>query len=128
MERKHFITSIVAGSAAVAAAGMALGATPSPNASPGPFGNSFPGGCGPYRPRGAGSGMPEPTTSPNPQALMEHADRNLAKLIALLQRDPNDYAGHKEQAIGYLQQALAQVQASLGSGSGMSDNPFQSQP
>jgi hypothetical protein len=124
MERKKFITSAFGAGAIIAAAAAALGATPSPNA------NENPGASGnPCLPSHAGfGGGPRPTGSPNPTALLEHADRNLGRLIETLQRDPNDYAGHKTQAIGYLQQALTQVQAALQFAGGGAQSPIQSSP
>ncbi len=124
MERWKFIATAIGTGATLVAAGAALGATPAPNATenPGGFGNP----CLPSHPGYAGG--PRPTGSPNPAALLEHADRNLGRLIEMLQRDPNDYAGHKTQAIGYLQQALTQVQAALQSAGGGAQSPIQSSP
>ena len=108
MERKQFITAAIAGAGALVAAGAVLADTTDPTQSNAP-GSTDP--CQPGEGRfGAG---PRGMSSPNPNALLEHADRNLGHLITMLQRDPNDYSGHKEQAIGFLQQALGQVQAAL---------------
>ncbi len=123
MERKKFITTAFGASAIIAAAGATLAATPAPNATGnGTLNNP----CLPSH--GGFGGGPRPAESPNPTALLEHADRNLGRLIEMLQRDPNDYAGHKTQAIGYLQQALTQLQAALQSASGGAQSPIQSSP
>jgi len=124
MERKKFITTAIGASAIIAAAGATLAATPAPNATgnPGTLSN-------PCLPSHAGfGGGPRPGESPNPTAVLEHADRNLGRIIEMLQRDPNGYAGHKTQAIGYLQQALTQVQAALQSANGGAQSPIQSSP
>lgn len=124
MERKQFITVTLGASAIVAAAGATLAASPAPNTGSNPGETSTP--CLPSNPRYAGG--PRPNGSPNPAALMQHADRNLGRLIEMMQRDPNDYGGHKGQAIGYLQQALTQVQDALQSVGGNAQSPIQSSP
>jgi hypothetical protein len=123
MERKHFLSSALIGaSALVAAAGAGFADTTQPsqpiNQSPA-YNPCQPGGG--HRDQG-----PHAMSSPNPTAILEHADRNLGRLITTLQRDPNDYEGHKEQAIGFLQQALSQVQAALQVAGGNSQSPVQS--
>jgi hypothetical protein len=117
MERKHFITTAIGAGAAVAAAGATLAATPSP------YSTNYPSAgnpCMPSRPNYADM----PHGSPDPNAILEHAERNLSRIIGMLERDPNDYSGHKAEAIGYLQQALTQLQNALGN----PENPSQSQP
>jgi hypothetical protein len=112
MERKTFITTTLGASVAVAAAAATLAATPAPND------GGLPGeGSNPCMPQGNnfGGGAPRAQRSPSPNAVMEHAERNLSRLIEVLERDPSDYDGHKSQAIGYLQQALTQVQDALSS-------------
>lgn len=110
MERKHFLSAaLISASALVGAAAAGLADTTAPSQtinSASPYNPCQPGG------HGDGEG-PRVMSSPNPAAALEHADRNLGRLITMLQRDPNDYSGHKEQAISYLQQALSQVQDAL---------------
>jgi hypothetical protein len=124
MERKHFITAAIGASVLVAAAGAALAATPAP------YDTSFPseGGNPCLGTRGNYGGGPRAQGSPDPNAILEHAERNLSRIISTLERDPNDYSGHKGQAIGYLQQALTQLQDALPSAGGNPENPIQSQP
>jgi hypothetical protein len=124
MERKHFLSSALIGaSALVAAAGAGFADTTQPsqpiNQSPA-YDPCQPGGN-----RRFGEG-PRAMSSPNPNAILEHADRNLGRMISMLQRDPNDYAGHKEQAIGFLQQALTEVQAALQTVSANPQSPIHS--
>jgi hypothetical protein len=126
MQRKRFITNVVATSFTVAAAGAALAATPVPQMSPAP-GEAI-GSCGGRRFGGAAYpyGSPNPDRSPNPNAMFAAIERRLSRLIGQLERDPNDYAGHKQQAIGYMQQALTQLQdARAGTGINL-DSPIQS--
>jgi hypothetical protein len=123
MERKLFLsTALLGASALVAGAGAGLADTAQPsqpvNQSPA-FNPCQPGGGHRY------DQGPHAMSSPNPTAILEHADRNLGRLITTLQRDPNDYAGHKEQAIGFLQQALSQVQAALQVAGGNAQSPVQ---
>jgi hypothetical protein len=108
MERKQFISAAIAGAGALVAAGAVLADTTEPTQT------NAPGGTDPCQPGGQRFGTgPRTMSSPDPNAILEHADRNLGHLITMLERDPNDYSGHKEQAISYLQQALGQVQAAL---------------
>lgn len=122
MERKHFLSAALMGASALvvaAGAGMADTSEQTGTNQPSPYNPCQPSGGRPY-----GQG-PRTSGSPNPAAALEHADRNLGRLIAMLQRDPNDYAGHKAQAIGFLQQALSQVQDALQTAGGSAQNPVQ---
>ncbi|GEM_PF-1002403 len=123
MERKHFLSAGLIGASAIvvaAGAGMADTSGQTGTNQPSPYNPCQPSGGRPY------GESPHAQGSPNPAAVLEHADRNLGRLITMLQRDPNDYAGHKAQAIGFLQQALSQVQAALQTSSGNEQSLIQS--
>jgi hypothetical protein len=95
MNRQDFIAAGAALAAASGAAG-ALAATPLPGPTPMP--GSVPSGAPLYRNRNFG-----------PTSELGRMGRMLGRMIAALQDDQNTYAGHKDKAIGYLQQALDEV-------------------
>lgn len=125
MERKKFITAALGAGAIIAATGIALGDTqPDPDDTDNPGGSNSP--CLPSGQRFGGN--QRGTGSQNPAEMLQHADRNLGRLIEMLQRDPNDYGGHKQDAIGYMQQALTQIQDALQSAGANGQSLNQSPP
>jgi hypothetical protein len=126
MQRKRFITNAIATSFTVAAAGAALAATPVPQMTLAPGDTGVP--CGRRRVGAAAYpyGSPNPDRSPNPNAVLAAVERRLFRLIGQLERDPNDYAGHKQQAIGYMQQALTQLHDALAAAGINLDSPIRS--
>ena len=128
MQRKHFLASAI-GTGVILTAAAAVFAdtsTPVPEMTLQPGEPNGP--CGPRRiAGGAPFANPNPDRSPDPNRAIEEAERRLSHIIHALERDPNDYSGHKQQAIGYMQQALTQLQNAL-AGAGVNfDNPIQSQ-
>jgi hypothetical protein len=106
MERKRFLATAVMASAAFAAAGVAANG----DSTSGNTGNSL---CqqGPSMPRPSGS--PHPHQVRTPVSEVESAERHVARIVEMLQHDPNDYGGHKEPAIGYLLQASGELQQAV---------------
>ncbi len=121
MERRHFLTSVTSLAAIVAAAGAALAASPAPQTTTYPGSSPFPG-------RSPRPGSPAPLSghrrahgaAATPD--LEHVHRRLESLIDMLERDTGDYGGHRNQAIGFLQQADSEIVAAL---SLATSSPFQ---
>ncbi len=115
MERRQFLTAAAGLAIAITAARAALGDTVSvtdPTSAqpmPGQSGNP----CMPLQHQHFAGPRPRPTGTPNPARILESAERRLSRIIEALQRDQDDYSGHKESAIGYMQQAQSQLQEAL---------------
>lgn len=103
MERKQFFVVAASAGAALAATGIAAGAAGSPG----------PPGCGP-------APMPHPSGSaPFPHPPHHHASsvdsayRHVQRTVETLSKDPNDYDGHKGKALGFLEQAVTELQQAM---------------
>ncbi len=112
MDRKHFLTATSSIAATIAAAGAAIAATPTPDATPV--------SATPYPGRSPRPGSPNPSLHghlrgqrPTQPSDLEHIHRRLERLIDMLEGDPGDYGGHRNGAIGYLQQADNEIVAAM---------------
>ena len=105
MERKHFLSTAAVAGAALAIVGAAT-ATNAQDTSTGSDSTN----CAP-------APMPRPRPSGSPFAYQQHARqseiesayKHVDRIIAMLQRDPNDYGGHKAPALAALTQAADQL-------------------
>jgi hypothetical protein len=107
MERKHFLSGAALAGAALAMVGAAT-ATYASDTSTSTTSNSL--NCGPApMPRPRPSGSPFAGSQHARQSEIESAFRHVDRIISMLQRDPNDYGGHKATALAALSQAADQL-------------------
>jgi hypothetical protein len=106
MERKQFLGATALAGAALAVIGVATATSASDLST-----NST--NCGPApvpKPRPSGS----PAANPRPQhSEIESAFKHVDRIITMLQRDPNDYGGHKAPAMAALGQAADQLSQAI---------------
>jgi hypothetical protein len=105
MERKHFLGAAAFAGAALAMAGAATATNADTSTSATSNAN-----CG-------AAPMPRPRPSGSPYAGQQHArhseiesaSKHVDRVLSILQRDPNDYGGHKAPALAALSQAADQL-------------------
>ncbi len=107
MERKRFLAAAAMASAAFAAVGVAA------NGDSASTGNSGSSACQPGASLPRPSGSPHPHTARTPVSEVESAERHVERVVQMLQRDPNDYGGHKAPAIAALLQASGELQQAV---------------
>ena len=106
MERKQFLGATAFASAALAVIGVGTATNASDLST-----SSNPTNCGP-----APAPKPRPSGSPvahQRQSEIASAFKHVDRIITVLQRDPNDYGGHKAPALAALGQAADQLSQAI---------------
>ena len=106
MERKQFL-----GAGAMAGAALAMIAAATATSASDLSTTSNTTNCGP-------APMPKPRPSGSPMAHQRQSDvtsafKHVDRIITMLQRDPNDYGGHKAPALAALGQAADQLSQAI---------------